>query len=172
MENNKDITELDVYRDALLFSNLIWKICLNWNYFEQKTIGIQLVRAADSISANIAEGFGRFSKKDKIRFYYYSLGSVYECIDWNNKCSERNTISQEEHAHIKKVLESLPREINQLIKYTNLKLKVSLLPTPSCRMTFPDLHLPHAKKSEIQQRANIPGHREVAGKRSFTISVL
>ena len=111
------------YRESFALSNFVWNIIIHWDYFEKDTLGKQFVRATDSISANIAEGFGRFSKKDKIRFYYYSLGSVYECIDWNNKCSERNTISQEEHAHIKKVLESLPREINQLIKYTNLKLK-------------------------------------------------
>ncbi|MBA4411197.1 MAG: four helix bundle protein [Bacteroidota bacterium] len=47
----------------------------------QKTIGAQFIEAADSISANIAEGFGRYHKKDKIKFYYYSRGSTFESTD-------------------------------------------------------------------------------------------
>lgn len=117
------IDSLGAYRESYALSNYVWNIIIYWNYFEKDTLGKQFARAIDSVSANIAEGFGRFSKKDKIRFYYYSLGSVYECIDWNNKCSERNIITHEQYIHIKNKLEILPREINQLIKYTNLKLK-------------------------------------------------
>ncbi|MBC8525487.1 MAG: four helix bundle protein [Candidatus Cloacimonetes bacterium] len=51
-----DIRELKVYIEALNFSNLIWDICKDWNSFSKRTVGIQLVQAADSISANIAEG--------------------------------------------------------------------------------------------------------------------
>lgn len=111
------------YKVSYELSNFVWNIIIHWSYFEKDTLGKQFARAIDSISANIAEGFGRFSKKDKIRFYYYSLGSVYECIDWNNKCFERTIISKDEYIHIKNRLDNLPREINQLIKYTNLKLK-------------------------------------------------
>ena len=117
------IKNYSAYNISFALSNYVWNIIIDWKYFEKDTIGKQFARAIDSISANIAEGFGRFSKKDKIRFYYYSLGSVHECIDWNNKAYERKIIKQEEYIHIKKVLDCLPREINQLIKYTNLKLK-------------------------------------------------
>ncbi len=111
------------YQVSFDLSNYVWNIVVLWNYFEKDTVGKQFARAIDSISANIAEGFGRFSKKDKIRFYYYSLGSVHECINWNNKCYKRSIITHEEYIHIKSKLDKLPREINQLIKYTNLKLK-------------------------------------------------
>ncbi|MBZ0199710.1 MAG: four helix bundle protein [Ignavibacteriaceae bacterium] len=40
------------------------------------TVGFQFVRAIDSVSANISEGFGRFNKGNKIRFYRMSLGSI------------------------------------------------------------------------------------------------
>ena len=111
------------YRISFALSNDVWNIIINWKYFEKDTVGKQFARAIDSISANIAEGFGRFSKKDKIRFYYYSLGSIYECLDWNEKCFKRSIISHDEYVHIKNKLDLLPKEINQLIKYTNLKLK-------------------------------------------------
>ena len=51
----------------------------------------------DSISANITEGFGRYSKKDKIKFYRYSLGSLYESLDWNEKSQFRSLLSQEDY---------------------------------------------------------------------------
>ena len=117
------IDGLDAYKTSFELSNYVWNIIIRWSYFEKDTVGKQFVRAIDSISANIAEGFGRFSKKDKIRFYHYSLGSVLECKDWNDKCHERSIISQEEYNYNKTRLNKLPKEINQLIQYTNQKLK-------------------------------------------------
>ena len=54
------LEKLDVYNLAENFSDTIWNIVGKWNGFEKDTIGKQIVRAADSISANIAEGYGRF----------------------------------------------------------------------------------------------------------------
>jgi four helix bundle protein len=124
METNyMTIENYSAYMISFALSNYVWNLAVSWGYFEKDTLGKQFVRAVDSISANIAEGFGRFSKKDKIRFYYYSLGSVQECIDWNTKCFERSIISQEDYFFIKQKLDSLPREIRQLIRYTDQKLK-------------------------------------------------
>ena len=117
------VEHYDAYQVSFELSNYIWNIVIHWNYFEKDTVGKQFARAVDSISANIAEGFGRHSKRDKIRFYYYSLSSVLECKDWNNKCHERTIISDERYNYIKDRLDRLPKEINQLIQYTNQKLK-------------------------------------------------
>jgi len=117
------LNDLTSYKSAFEFSNDVWGIAIKWDYFAKDTIGKQFVNAADSISANIAEGFGRYHKKDKIKFYYYSLGSVKECTDWCNKAKVRNLISEELYTKINEVLERLPREIHQLIKFTNERLK-------------------------------------------------
>lgn len=122
-ERYLSVEDLNAYKSSFELSNYVWKIITRWGYFEKDTVGKQFARAIDSISANIAEGFGRFSKKDKIRFYYYSLGSVLECKDWNKKCQERSIIKPEEHDYIQAQLNELPREINQLIQFTNMKLK-------------------------------------------------
>lgn len=91
---------------------------------QQNTIGQQFVRAIDSVSANIADGFGRFGKKDKIRFYRYASGSVYECLDWNEKAKERKLLPPENYDFILQELKKLPKAINVFIKYTNEKLSI------------------------------------------------
>jgi four helix bundle protein len=115
--------DYDAYQSSFDLSNFVWNIISRWDSFEKNTLGKQYVRAIDSISANIAEGYGRFSKKDKIRFYYYSLASVLECKDWNNKCYQRSLIKKADYEYIQTRLDQLPKDINQLIQYTNQKLK-------------------------------------------------
>jgi four helix bundle protein len=45
-------------------------------------VGDQLLRAAGSVSANIAEGYSRPTVADRTRFYSYALGSVREAATW------------------------------------------------------------------------------------------
>lgn len=117
------LNDIDCYKRALKLSNYIWDIILTWDWFAQRTVGVQFVTAADSVSANIAEGFGRYGKKDKIKFYYYSFGSVKECFDWNEKSKYRKLLTLEQYEHILNEFNELPREIHQLIKFTDLRLK-------------------------------------------------
>jgi four helix bundle protein len=120
------LTRLDVeaYRIAFELSNYVWQIVVRWDYFSKRTIGVQFINAVDSISANIAEGFGRYFKKDKINFYRFARGSTIEALDWNKKANIRNLITQEQNEYIEEKLNQLPREINKLIKITNDKLKL------------------------------------------------
>ncbi len=104
---------------AFSLSNYVWFRVDQWEFFAKKSVGIQFVTAIDSVSANIAEGFGRHGKKDKINFYRYARGSLYECLDWNEKSRVRKLISQEEYEHVFGVLQRLPKMINTLIKLTN-----------------------------------------------------
>ncbi|MDZ7742642.1 MAG: four helix bundle protein [Bacteroidota bacterium] len=104
-------------------SNTVWDFVVNWSPFNKDTVGKQFVRSVDSISANIAEGFGRYSKKDKIRFYRISKGSLYESLDWNEKARVRGLLSDKEYQAVFNELEQIPKLLNQLIKYTDLKLK-------------------------------------------------
>lgn len=79
------LNDLDAYKISYNLSNYVWDVVLKWDYLAKDTVGKQFIRAIDSVSANIAEGFGRFGKKDKINFYRYSFGSVKESLDWNEK---------------------------------------------------------------------------------------
>jgi four helix bundle protein len=117
------LSDIGAYRISFKLSNFVWEKVIQWGYFEKDTIGKQFVRAVDSISANIAEGFGRYGKKEKIQFFRYSFGSMKEALDWNEKAKIRNLLSEEDYNHIFTDLQKLPREINYLIRYTNEKLK-------------------------------------------------
>lgn len=117
------LNDIDCYKRALFLSKYVWDIVKSWEWFAKQTVGTQFVRAIDSISANIAEGFGRYSKKDKIKFYHYSFGSVKESCDWNEKSKTRSLLSIDQYNHILNELQKLPKEINQLIQFTNQRLK-------------------------------------------------
>ncbi len=83
------LEKLEVYKLAEDFSDNIWNVVINWNSFEKETIGKQIVRAADSISANIAEGYGRYFYKESKQFYFYSRGSIQETKAWLSKCKRK-----------------------------------------------------------------------------------
>lgn len=116
------LNDIDAYKTAFHLSNYIWNLVVKWGSFAKRTVGEQFVEAADSISANIAEGFGWYFKKDKVKFYFYSTGSVKECFDWNEKSKTRKLLSNDEYEYIFKELQKLPEAINRLIKFTNSKL--------------------------------------------------
>jgi four helix bundle protein len=124
MENYLTLNDISAYKIAFELSNYVWDIVVKWDGFAKYTVGKQFTEAVDSVSANIAEGFGRYFKKDKINFYRYSKGSVLESIDWNNKSLLRGLLTQDQFNHIKHQLELLPKEINNLIKFTDQKLKI------------------------------------------------
>jgi len=117
------LNDIGVYKIAFHLSNYVWDIVVCFDYFEKDTVGKQWARAMDSISANIAEGFGRYSKKDKIKFYRYAFGSMKESQDWALKAKFRKLITDEQYSYIMSEFDKLPREINSLIAYTNEKLK-------------------------------------------------
>ncbi|MBZ0178937.1 MAG: four helix bundle protein [Melioribacteraceae bacterium] len=118
------LNDIEAYRISFALSNYVWNIVIKWDHFAKRTIGSQFTDAIDSISANIAEGFGRYNKKDKIRFYRISFGSMYESLDWNEKAKIRTLTSEEQYNHIYTELKKLPKAINSLINYTNTKLRI------------------------------------------------
>jgi four helix bundle protein len=59
--NRPDFENLEVYKLAEKLANQIWYIVKEWDYFAKDTISKQIVRAADSVCANIAEGRGRYN---------------------------------------------------------------------------------------------------------------
>lgn len=118
------LNDVNAYKLSFHLSNHIWNVVITWDYFAKDTVGKQFVRAVDSISANIAEGFGRYHKKDKIHFYRIASGSLRECFDWNEKAKVRKLISINQYTFNISELKKLPKEINSLIKYTNEKLTI------------------------------------------------
>ena len=72
------LEDLVVYNLSMSLAEKVWLIVEKWTYFQLDTVGKQWVRAVDSVSLNIGEGFGRNTFKDQRNFYYFSRGSLYE----------------------------------------------------------------------------------------------
>jgi len=72
------LDELRVYQLAMEIGDLVWDIVQKWDYFSKDTLGKQLVKSADSIAANLSEGFGRYYFREARQFGYYARGSLSE----------------------------------------------------------------------------------------------
>jgi len=111
------IEQIDVYQTSYELSNFVWKVVIKWDYFAKKVMGHQYV------SANLAEGWGRYHKKDKIKCYRYSFGSLKESENWTKKAIAREFLTLDDLIFVQERSVQLPKQINQLIRYTNTKLK-------------------------------------------------
>jgi four helix bundle protein len=111
------LEKLDVYNLAEDFSDRIWKIVQCWRIFEKDTVGKQMVKAADSISANISEGYGRYFYKESKQFYFYGRGSILETKSWLSKCKRRGIIPTEESEELINYAEKILFKLNAYIKF-------------------------------------------------------
>jgi len=116
----KKVYELDVYTLAEALSDMIWNDFDKWNSKIQKTMGYQIIRSGDSIAANIAEGYGRYTPPDRKKFYIYSRGSLEETKCWLRKLSRRNALTKTSITKYQKLLEELSPKLNAFIKKTKL----------------------------------------------------
>jgi len=115
-KKSKQLEELSIYQLADSFSDKVWDLAVKWSFFEKKTLGDQFVRAADSIAANIAEGYGRYFFGEYCVFLYYSRGSLYECKLWLEKARKRLLIGDNSYKEMREMLDRLAMEINKVIK--------------------------------------------------------
>ena len=122
----KSIHELDVYKLAERLADRIWNDYDDWSVKAQKTIGYQIIRAADSISANLAEGFGRFTPADRKMFYRYARGSFEETKAWLRKAIRRKVIKEQSEVDTyKSLVDELGPRLNAFIHTTNRERAVS-----------------------------------------------
>lgn len=88
------LTDLDVYNLGEQISDMVWHDYDHWPEEAQRTVGLEVIRSADSISINIAESYGRFTPADRKTFYRYSRGSFEETKGWLRKAMRRNLITE------------------------------------------------------------------------------
>ncbi len=117
------LEELRIYQLSMNLAEKVWAIVIKWDYFTKDTIGKQLVKAADSVAANLSEGFGRYFYKEERQFCYYSRGSLYETKTWLNKALNRKLISNEEFVMFEKDINDLGIKLNNYIKTIGKNIK-------------------------------------------------
>ena len=107
--------KLDVYKLSEQLSDVIWDIVIEWDYFAKDTVGKQLVKSADSIGANIAEGSGRGTDKDNIHFIKISRGSLYETQHWLRRAYKRKLITEKNIKQLLPTIKELAPRLNAYI---------------------------------------------------------
>jgi four helix bundle protein len=108
--------DLEVYQLAERLADEVWDIVLPWHNFARDTVGKQLVRSADSIGANIAEGIGRQSFQDNRRFVRIARGSLNETKHWLRRAYRRKLLDDGKVAVLKPLLAELAPRLNAYLR--------------------------------------------------------
>ena len=108
--------KLQVYQLAERLADEIWKIVDNWQPFAKDTVDQQIVRSADSIGANIAEGVGRGTYQENRRFGRIAIGSLNETQHWLRRAYTRNLLTTEQVDKLKLLIDELAPKLNSYLK--------------------------------------------------------
>jgi four helix bundle protein len=86
-------------------------------------VGQQIVRSADSVGANIAEGVGRGSYLDNKRFVKIARGSLYETQHWLRRAYTRNLLTVEQVNIFTAIINDLAPQLNSYLQSIGLSPK-------------------------------------------------
>ncbi|MDQ3798346.1 MAG: four helix bundle protein [Acidobacteriota bacterium] len=107
---------LEIYQLSEKLADEIWDVVLSWNYLAQDTVGKQIIRAADSIGANIAEGSGRGSNQDYRRFLRIARGSLNETRHWLRRAYKRKLLTEKQIEALTPIIEKLTPKLNAYLR--------------------------------------------------------
>ena len=103
---------LRIYELSEKLADKVWDAVLRWDGLARDTVGKQLVRSADSIGANIAEGSGRGSSQDYRRFLRISRGSLYETLHWLRRAYKRKLLTAKQTTELRLIISELSPTLN------------------------------------------------------------
>ncbi|KAF0238019.1 MAG: S23 ribosomal [Prolixibacteraceae bacterium] len=109
------LEDMEIYNISMEIGDEIWFSVVEWENLAKYSIGQQIFRSADSIAANISEGYGRYYYKDRKNFMFYARGSHYETITWLTKARNRKIISNEFYEGIISKMDKLGVKMNNYI---------------------------------------------------------
>lgn len=92
-----------------------------WDNFAKNTVGNQIVRSADSVGANIAEGTGRGSYQDNRRFVKIARGSLYETQHWIRRTTKRKLLSIKQRDELNVIVDELSPRLNAYLNSIGTK---------------------------------------------------
>jgi four helix bundle protein len=108
--------DLHVYQLSEQIADEIWEVVRGWDNFARDTVGKQIVRSADSVGANLAEGFGRGSFQDNRRFIKIGRGSLYETRHWLRRAFKRGLLTEQQVKLLKPIFDELGPRLNAYLK--------------------------------------------------------
>jgi len=114
----RDFTDLVVWQAARAFRKNIYLVSRGFPKQETFELGSQMRRAAVSVTANIAEGYGRFSYQENMQFCRQSRGSVYEVRDHLTTAHDAGYITPEQYKQFDLQAISVIKLINGYLRAT------------------------------------------------------
>ncbi|HOA72488.1 MAG TPA: four helix bundle protein [Phycisphaerae bacterium] len=111
-----DFEERRVYRSAEKLADEIWDMVAIWDPFAKATVGEQVVDAADSVGANIAEDAGRGSYQQNRHFVRIARGSLYEAKHFLRRAYRRKLVDDEQAGRLKPILDELAPSLNAYLR--------------------------------------------------------
>ena len=106
------LEDLRVLAMAESVADSVWEQVAHWSEFSRDTVGKQIVRSADSIGANIAEGNGRHDFQDNRRFVKIARGSLNETQHFLRRAFKRNLLTSGDVKKIKPLVDNLAPQLN------------------------------------------------------------
>lgn len=122
---------LRIYQLAEALADEVWNEVITWRPFSRDTVGRQFVDAADSIGANIAEGYGRFHYRDMRQFQLIARGSLEETGHWLRRARRRNLIAEKRFNGLDGLSRELAPQLNAYIR--SLETRATKQPTRTKR---------------------------------------
>ena len=116
MAGRTSFENLQVYKLGEKLADEVWIVVTGWEHFAKMTVGRQIVRAADSIGANIAEGTGRGSFQDNRRFVKMARGSLNETQHWLRRAHRRGLLSKDDVKRIRPIIDELAPKLNAYLR--------------------------------------------------------
>ena len=111
------LENLEVYQIAVKIRQDLSKFSKELPVEEKYKLKDQIVRASRSITANIAEGYGRFHFQEQIQYTRQARGSLFELKDHLNVSLEESYLSKENHKIKTEKIDEAIKKINGYIKY-------------------------------------------------------
>jgi four helix bundle protein len=117
-----DFTDLDTWKHARRLRQEVYSATVNFPAHEKYGLSGQIKRAASSVTANLAEGYGRYSYQENVQFCRQSRGSLYELRDHLTTALDAGYIQQQKYEELEAMAMSAIRLVNGYIRATrNLK---------------------------------------------------
>ncbi len=107
-----NFVHLHIYKLSEKLADQIWRIVARWDFLAKNTVGIQIVKAADSIGANIAEGSGRGTDPELRRFLRVARGSLDETRHWLRRAYKRRLLTDKQVNDLVPIINELTPRLN------------------------------------------------------------
>ena len=120
-ESSFGFEDLEVYKAASDLRRRIYELARSLPDLEKYALTQQMIRAAVSLTNNMAEGYGRYHWQESMQFFRHSRGSLMELVDDLSACREQNYMTDPHYEELRKLAEDLLPQINGYLRYLRQK---------------------------------------------------